>query len=193
MVLRILVFVLIIILIGCNTNTKSVDYFGQPEPESTPVLFAEGIISVKGRLEHGITFTPSARELAFGVLNKESFKGEIHYSKKTNGKWTSPGIFKPLENNSVFLPYFSPDGKSLVYTQSKWDSALHFKDLWMIEKNNGMWCNPEKMKIPLPSLASVSNACLSLDRTLYFSSNINCIGKENCHTADLFYSNIINN
>ena len=49
------------------------------------------------------------------------------------------------------------------------------------------------MKVPSNALSSVSNACMTLEGTIYFSSNINCIGIENCQTADLFYSKLINN
>src|SRR5690606_37165966 len=31
------------------------------------------------------------------------------------------------------------------------------------------------------------------DGTIYFSSNRNCEGKENCYTADLFYSKLVDN
>ncbi len=187
MIIKILPFIAIIGLIGC-TNPVTVDYFGQTEPTTIPEKFGEGEISQKGRLEYGISFTPDGRELVFGILNKDDFSGEIYYSKKVDDHWSSPEIFKPLENKSVFLPYFSPNGKSLVFTQSKWDTALYHKDIWIIKKNNQTWKNPKKMKLPINPLASVSNACMTADGTVFFSSNINCIGKENCHTADLFYS-----
>lgn len=64
-------------MISCATKEARVNYFGQTEPTTTPQIFAEGIVSVKGRFEHGISFTPKAQELAFGVLNKEDFSGNI--------------------------------------------------------------------------------------------------------------------
>ncbi len=191
MIKGILPIISLAILISCNSETDTEDYFGQPEPKTTPVIFGKDIISVKGRFEHGISFTPDTRELTFGILNKDDFSGDIYYSKKVKDEWTKPETFEPLENESVYLPYFSPNGNSLVFTQSKSDTAYHNKEIWVIKKNNRTWSNPEIMKVPLSPISSVSNACMTLDGTVYFSSNINCIGIENCNTADLFCSKLI--
>src|SRR5690606_25087227 len=108
----ILPLILILLLISCKSSTESTNYLGQTYPDSVPVIFAPDIVSMKGRLEHGISFTPDIRELAFGVLNKDDFSGEIFYSKRINEKWTEPVVFEPLKNECVYLPYFSPNGKS---------------------------------------------------------------------------------
>lgn len=112
----ILPFILILLMIGCKPYSESTDYFGQNPPGSIPVVFAPGTVSVQGRLEHGISFTPDTRELSFGILNQEDFSGEIFYANKMNEKWTEPVVFGPLKNESVYLPYFSPNGKSLLFT-----------------------------------------------------------------------------
>ncbi|MEL6483923.1 MAG: putative Ig domain-containing protein, partial [Bacteroidota bacterium] len=51
----------------------------------------------------------------------------------------------------------------------------------------------KKMKSPLSSDSREASASMSLNGNLYFSSNRNCEGKENCYTADLFCSELINN
>lgn len=189
----ILPFVLILLLISCKSSTESTDYLGQTYPDSIPVIFAPGIVSKKGRLEHGISFTPDTRELAFGILNKDDFSGEIFYSRKINEKWTEPMVFEPLKNESVYLPYFSPDGKSLLYTQSKPDTDNVYTDIWMVQKINDDWVSPRILQAPLSSKSREANACMTYDGAIYFSSNRNCDGKENCHTADLFYSKLMDN
>jgi len=189
----ILPLILILLLISCKSFTESADYLGQTYPDSTPVIFAPGIVSKKGRLEHGISFTPDTRELAFGILNKDDLSGEIFYSRKINEKWTEPMVFEPLKNKCVYLPYFSPNGKSLLYTQSKPDTDNVYTDIWMIEKINDDWVAPKIIQAPLSSTSREANACMTYDGTLYFSSNRNCDGKENCHTADLFYSKLVDN
>ncbi len=180
-------------LINCKLSTESTDYLGQSYPDSIPVIFAPGIVSVKGRLEHGISFTPDTQELAFGILNKDDFSGEILYSKKVNENWTEPIVFEPLKGESVFLPYFSPNGKSMLFAKSRPDTNNGVTDIWILNKNNDIWNHPEKVNSPISTLARESTACMTLDNTIYFSSNRNCEGKENCHTADLFYSKLMNN
>ncbi len=91
------------------------------------------------------------------------------------------------------FPYFSPDGKSLLYAQSKPDIDNGYTDIWMIEKINDDWRFPKILPSPLSSTSREANASMTNDGTIYFSSNRNCEGKEDCHTADLFYSKLVDN
>jgi len=168
--------------------TRSRDYFGQAYPDTTPVIFAPNVISKMGRLEHGISFTPGGRELIFGILSKDDWSGEIFYSEKVNEKWSKPLLFEPLKNKSVYLPYFSPDGKSLLYAQSKSVTDNINTDIWMLSKINGEWSIPTLLLDPIRSKGREANASMTYDGTIYFSSNRNCYGKDDCYTADLFYS-----
>lgn len=180
-------------LIGCKQSTELADYFVQIYPDSIPIIFAPDKVSIKGRFEHGISFTPDKREFAFGILNKDDFSGEIYYSKKINNNWTEPMVFEPLKNECVYLPYFSPNGKSLLYAQSKPDKDNGYTDIWIIERVNDDWSSPKIIQAPLSSTSREANACMTNDGTIYFSSNRNCEGKENCHTADLFFSKLMDN
>lgn len=183
----ILLFIIIIGLISCKKNTVIVDYFAQTEPENTPIVFAEDIISVKGRFEHGISFTPDSRELAFGIFNKEDFSGNIYYSKKSDNKWTTLKKFEPLQNESVYLPYFAPNGNSLLYAQSKPDTNSYFTDIWMLKRINDLWAQPVKIGSPISSLSRESTACMTLNNTIYFSSN-----RDGNGLADLYCSSLEN-
>ncbi len=183
MIKRILPIIFILGLIGCNTNNITVDYFGQTEPGTTPEIFAEDIISVKGRFEHGISFAPNSQELAFGFFNKDDFSGTIYYSKKIESKWTEPKIFEPLKNQSVYLPYFSPNGESLLYAQSRLNTNNGFTDIWILKNNKGSWEQAEKVDNPISTLARESTACMSISNTIYFSSN-----RDGNGLADLYCS-----
>src|SRR5690606_3977741 len=97
-------------------------------------------------------------------------------------------------NESVYLPYFAPNGKSLIYAQSIPDTnRLYITDIWKLEKINGNWGFPKKIQTPLSSINREASASITNDGTIYFSSNRNCEGKENCYTADLFYSKLVDN
>ncbi len=185
--------IFIIGLISCKSSTESIDYLGQMQPDSIPVIFAPDLVSINGRLEHGLSFSPNMTELAFGILNKDDFSGKIYYSKKVDNNWTEPVIFEPLKKECVYLPYFSPNGKSLLYAQSKPYADNGYTDIWMIEKTNDIWSSPKILQSPLSSTSREANASMTNDGTIYFSSNRNCEGKEDCHTADLFYSKLVDN
>lgn len=180
--------ILVFWFMGCKSTSELTNYMGQAYPDAIPVVFAPDVISVKGRFEHGISFSPDSQEFAFGVLNEDGSIGEIWHSKKINAKWTEPEIFQPLKGKSVFLPYFTPDDKSLLFAQSIPGTNDGSSDIWIIEKINDSWGSPKKMQAPIRSKSREANASMTNEGTIYFSSNRNCEGKENCFTADLFYS-----
>ncbi|MEO9893016.1 hypothetical protein [Aurantibacter sp.] len=174
----------IIFLLSCSTKNTSVDYFCQAEPDITPTLFAPDFISVKGRFEHGISFTPDTQELAFGILNKNDFSGEIRYSKKVNNTWNTPESFEPLKNKSVYLPYFSPNGTSMLFAQNKSNTNNGITDIWMLAKNNNVWEQPKKVIGAINSSARESMASMTMDNKIYFSSN-----RDGNGLADLYFAN----
>lgn len=181
-------FIAVIFLSNCTSPPRSRDYFGQAYPDTIPLVFAPGVISKMGRLEHGISFASDGKELIFGILNKDDWSGEIFNSEKVNEKWNEPLLFEPLKNKSVYLPYFSPDGKSLLYAQSKSATDHLSTDIWMLRKINGIWSGPALLPDSIRSESREANASMTSDGTIYFSSNRNCYGKDGCYTADLFYT-----
>ncbi len=78
------------VLGSCNEKKKraiedvsqivSKSYFGQNPPGMTPEIFAPGTISVEGRYEHGISFSPDLNEVYFSA-NKDGGFTSIYYSK----------------------------------------------------------------------------------------------------------------
>lgn len=170
-------------LFGCNSPTESTDYLGQSHPDSIPVIFAPDIVSVKGRLEHGISFTPDTQELAFGILNNKDFSGKILYTKKVNKNWTAPIVFEPLKDENVYLPYFSPDGKSMLFAQSRPDADNYITDIWVLNRSNDNWNEAQKLNSPISTLTREASACMTFDNTIYFSSN-----RDGNGLADLYFS-----
>ncbi|WP_378178023.1 hypothetical protein [Aquimarina sp. SS2-1] len=153
------------------------------------MIFAPDIVSVKGRLEHGLSFTPDTQEVVFGVLDNEDFSGSIWYAKKEAEGWTTPVIFELLKDQSVYLPYFSPDGQSLLFAKSISDTNKYVTDIWRLQKNRDTWSDPKKVGFPISSLEREASACMSLDKTIYFSSNRD---KNSSGTADLYVSSLEN-
>ncbi|MFD2585900.1 putative Ig domain-containing protein [Croceitalea marina] len=78
----------------------------------------------------------------------------------------------------------------MLYAKSGADISTGVTDIWMLTKTDDSWGNPKKMTSPISSLSREASACMTLDNTIYFSSNRNCEGIENCYTADLFSSKL---
>ncbi|XLS28082.1 hypothetical protein ACJD0Z_12830 [Flavobacteriaceae bacterium M23B6Z8] len=171
------------VFIGCKSPVEVADYLGQVPPDTTPMVFAPDQVSVKERFEHGISFSPDMKELAFGVLDKDDFSGKIHYAKKGNESWTKPTLLEILKDESAFLPYFSPDGETMLFAKSSSPEANYITDIWKLHKQGEAWLRPEKINHPLSSSSREAMACATLDNTIYFSSN-----REGNGLADLYFS-----
>lgn len=183
MIKNFLSFVLLLVLISCKQSPGSASVFEQTYPDTIPTIFAPDIISIKGRLEHGISFTPDHQELVFGVLDKDDFRGKIFHSKLTDKGWGDPLVFGPLKGKSAYLPYFSPDGKSILFAQSSAKTDNYLTHIAVINKENDQWGSPIKLESPISSVARESSACFTSDGTLYFSSNRGGNG-----LADIYFS-----
>ncbi|WP_199726258.1 hypothetical protein [Aquimarina sp. BL5] len=75
-IIKLLVLVFTLFLNACNTktqnsnnnnnsSTKEKKYFDQKPPGLTPEIFAQGLVSIDGRYEFGISFSPDLNEMFF--------------------------------------------------------------------------------------------------------------------------------
>ena len=72
-----------------DTNPLTIDnlYFGQKPPGLTPELFASEVISLNGRFEGAVSFSPDLDEIYFAAY----YEGEetaIYFSKLEQNEWT---------------------------------------------------------------------------------------------------------
>ena len=72
-----------------DTSITEETYLGQKPPGLTPKIFAPGIISIKGRGENGISFSPDLDEMYFTIQQKSGVPADIYFSKIQDKKWTS--------------------------------------------------------------------------------------------------------
>jgi hypothetical protein len=189
--MRTILILLIMIISDSIIGQNTVDYFGQNPPQDTPQIFAPDLVSVKNRFDYGISFLSDCKEFAYGVLDIKDESGQIYYSKKINNMWTKPEIASFLGNSSMFLPFFTPDGNSLLYTQTQKDSATYITDIWIVDKLDKGWNKPFRLPEPINSVTREGSVCMTLNGTLYFSSGRNCIGAANCPA--LIYSSRLTN
>jgi len=178
-----------LILLATMSNCSAigevaVDYFGQNQPLDTPEVFAQDLISVKGRFEYGISFSPDAKEVAYGVLDMKDERGQIFYSRSIENKWAKPSIVGFLSNYSVFLPFFKPDNQSVLYTQKRQHTSNYITDIWIVNKLENGWGEPVRLPEPINSATREGSVCMILNNTLYFSSGRNCEGTVNCPAND---------
>lgn len=124
-------------------------WLGQKPPGSTPEIFAPGLVSLEGRYEFGISFSPDLHELYFTALHKgEDSNPEIYYSKIENGHWIKPRKANFSNGKLVYelLPHVSLSQNRLYFsgrlTQSKDSSGI-----WYVTRKQGGWSKARKLDV----------------------------------------------
>ena len=109
-IIKFLILIFVIFLNACKTekaNPKGNDssteenfYFGQKPPSTIPEIFAPEIISINGRYEHGISFSPDLSEIYFSA-NKKEVEVKIYFSKlkEKNGHLLKKQILPRVKKN----------------------------------------------------------------------------------------------
>jgi Tol biopolymer transport system component len=146
-------FLLLTVIISLNTvfaqetiksdsifSIKNDKYFGQNPPGMIAKIFAPGIVSVNGRYEYGVSFSPNLEEIYF-TAHRKGESASVYFSKLTDKKWTIPKkanltkggkraemeAFVNLSGNKIyFTAYDSRDVKIWCATRSEnwWSNAI---------------------------------------------------------------------
>ena len=156
-----LIVVFFIFLSACNTKnkkqktvvkdsllTKESPYFGQKLPGLIPEIFAPGIISISGRSEYGVSFTPNLDEMYFTVQKKFGVPADIYFSKLENKKWTvfKKANFTKGEKAGEMEPNVSYDGNKIYFTA--YDADFTDTSIWYVNRVNNGWSKAIKIDAP---------------------------------------------
>ena len=153
-----LTLVLALFLNGCNTkkqNSKGNDsptivspYFGQKPPSLIPEIFAPGIVSINGRGEGSISFSPDLDEVYFGVF-KEGGDPSVYFSKLEDKKWTNPKKVNFTKDKKVgeLHPFVSSNGKKIYFTA--YDSDFENGKIWYVNRLENSWSDAIQLDSPI--------------------------------------------
>ncbi|WP_394748914.1 alpha/beta hydrolase-fold protein [Spongiimicrobium salis] len=144
-------------------------YLGQTTPQLIPEIFAPDIISIKGRYEHGISFSPDLNEVYFSA-NKDGGAAAIYFSKLEGGKWTRPekAALTQGKKEEEMHPFVSANGEKLYFTGLNFDNTD--VKIWSADRSGDSWGE-----------AKVLNSPINEDKVFYPN-----MGKN----GDLFYFNV---
>lgn len=148
-----LVLVLAFLLNACSTNESGSQgnenlYFGQKTPGLIPEVFAPGIVSIDGRFEGTVSFSPDLKEIYFGA----SIEGEetaIYFSKLEDDKWT-PIIranFTRGKKNEELHPFVSSIDKRIYFTAL--DSVFSDERIWYVNRLDDSWSDATILDSPI--------------------------------------------
>lgn len=144
-------------------------YFGQNPPGFTPVVFAPGIISMPGRYEYCLTFSPALDECVFGLTNAGWGVFNLLYSKMgSDSTWSDP-VAAPFQGNGDATgPFYSPDGNGIYFVSSR--PTYPPTNLWQCSREGAGWGAPVKLDPPINSSSNQWAGALTDGGTLYFCS-----------------------
>ncbi|HAS45499.1 MAG TPA: hypothetical protein DCS93_33755 [Microscillaceae bacterium] len=144
-------------------------YLGQTPPGLTPKLFASGLVSIEGRYEFGISFSPELDEIYFSAKEVDQ-KTAIYYSKLKDNKWTpiKRANFTKGEKDTEMKPFVSLSENKIYFTA--YNAASRNTKLWYVTRNKDSWSNAKKLESPVNG-----------DRVFYLNQ-----GK----SGDFYYTNI---
>ena len=156
--------------VGDAQVTSAGHYFGQEPPGFSPVVFAPDIVSLPGRFEWCLTFSPSMDECVFGTTNAVWDGFNLWYTKMgSDSTWIDP-IPAPFQGSGdAFFPFYSGDGSDIYFVSSR--PSYPPTRIWRSSRAELGWTEPVALEAPIYSGANEWGSSFADDGTLYFSSN----------------------
>lgn len=157
-----------------NFSTEENLYLGQKPPSLIPEIFAPGIISIDGRYEHGISFSPDLKEVYFGANYKDK-DPSIYYSKLKGKKWTDPkeANFTKGKKAGEMHPFVNPSGTMIHFAAHDPFTLPHHKEsvkTWYVKRVGDSWGDAKQLDSPIN------------DDFVFYSNE--------AKNGDLFYTNL---
>ena len=117
--------------------------FHQESPGLTPQVFAPGIVSVEGRHEQSVAFSPDGSECYFTVSKPDWSAAWIMETEWRDGVWTTP-VRSAFSNDRSLGASISPDGQKLFFSSNRGTEGN--QGIWVCERTeDGPWSEPEEM------------------------------------------------
>jgi hypothetical protein len=176
-----------ILLCACSIKkteeTLGIKYLGEKTPDSIPLIFGKGIVSVSGRFDMGFSISPNGKSMAFGVAHEtEPEKTCIYLLKYLNEQWTEPSNSFLADNMNTFFPMFAPSGKEIYFAKSIDNSET---DLWVATLTNEGAIAPRPLDTIINSKSREAGHGVSRNGTFYFTSNRN---DQNQCCGDIYFT-----
>ncbi|MCX6307230.1 MAG: putative Ig domain-containing protein [Bacteroidetes bacterium] len=165
----------LLLLIGLIGSAQPIPpdslYFGQIPPGNTPQIFAPGKISLPGRNEAVITFSPDGAS-AFFYIEKYPTPEEPYtlFTTYANNHWTIPDTIPFSVGRSTGEPFFAYNGNRLYMYATNAINHHGITDLSYSEKQGASWSNPISLGNPPNSEDYQYHPCIVGDTSIYFSS-----------------------
>lgn len=128
-------------------------YLGQKLPGLIPKLFAPGVISIKGRFEHSVSFSPDLDEIYY-TASKKDVDPSIYFSKLEGKKWTNPkkANFTKGKKIGEMHSFMSPSGDKIYFAAHDGFTLPHQKEsvkTWYVDRLENSWSDAKQLDSPV--------------------------------------------
>ena len=122
-------------------------YFGQQEPGLQAQPFAPGLVSLRGRYEFALSFSPAGHELLFTQQVPEQ-SVSVYHSRLEGDAWTEPA---PIQlsagaRREEMEAFFAPDGERIFF--APYDEGMDVR-IWSLEVGQDGWREPRELASPM--------------------------------------------
>lgn len=165
-------------LLACNTTETTTEdkaastqeelYLGQKPPGLTAELFAPGLVSVEGRYEYAVSFSPDLKEMYFSG-EREGEVQSVFFSEFNGTGWTKPEklSFTKSGKANEFEAFVTTGGDKLYF--AAYDSIFSDEHIWYVNRLDNTWSEAIELDSPInEDLVFYPNAAENGD--LYYTS-----------------------
>jgi len=122
------------------------NYLGQTPPGDVPVVFAPGIVSVNGRYEYGVSFSPDLKEIYF-TAHRKGESSSVYFSKLIDEKWTNPKKANLTKGGqgAEFEAFVNSSGEKIYFAVSDSKGVK----IWQATRSGNWWNNAKVLASPI--------------------------------------------
>jgi len=167
-------FSVFLLMVSCSERVKvpEINYYN--DEISTPIPFAEGIISTKENSEFEMAFSVDGLKIYFS-RRAPNEKQKIFESEFKNGTWTTPKIatFSIDRDETAFI---TPDGKYFFFGSersipNKPNKGNFDMNIWMMSSTKNGWSEPTPLPEPLNYVQNENEQWPSSNNNFLFSND----------------------
>ncbi len=150
-----------------NRNKLEGLYYGQKPPGDRAVLFAPGVISLEGRYEYALSFSPDGKEILFSAEVPDQ-PAAVYFCRIEDGQWSKPRkvSLSGGKKKSEMEAFFTPDGKRIYF--APYDEGMDVR-IWVVDRTENAWLEPRELESPIADDPAFFPTT-TVDGTIYYTN-----------------------